>query len=373
MTDVLDWATGDPGRAPGIAATAGAGAGGVDGTAETARIVHELAARRRAHARRVVVVLLVVLVAVMAVRILLGRYTITVPDFLAILGGAQIPGATFVVMEDKRPRAVLGALAGFAFGASGALFRRVLGNPLASPDILGIAHGASAGAVAGMALWGLRGVALIPAALIGSAVALAIVLLASAGRHTGIVGQRFLLGGVAVAALGTAVVTQLMARLTLDGAQEAAVWTVGSLAGASGQRISWLAVTLILLIPVGMWLHAALRPAELGPELAVGLGSRPAPTRAAALGVGTMLAAAATAVAGPLAFVALLSTPIATALGRGRPRLITAALVGAVIVVAADIVASEALGTVDLPTGVVTGALGAPAMLWILLRSRKVV
>lgn len=341
-------------------------------SAGTQRLVRELTARRRRHVLLVVVGLITALATVMAVRILLGRYTVTIPDFLTILGGAQIPGATFVVMDDKLPRAVLGALAGLAFGASGALFRRVLGNPLASPDILGIAHGASAGAVAGMALWGLRGVAIVPAALIGSGIALAIVLAASAGRHSGIVGQRFLLGGVAVAALGTAVVTQLIARLPLAGAQEAAVWTVGSLSGASGQRIAWLCAALVMLLPLGGWLHSSLRPAELGPELAVGLGSRPAPTRASALGVGTLLAAAATAVAGPLAFVALLSTPIATALGRGRPHLVTAALTGAVIVVAADIVASEALSTVDLPTGVVTGALGAPAMLWILLRSRKV-
>src|SRR5699024_3421552 len=113
-------------------------------------------------------------------------------------------------------------------------------------------------------------------------------------------------------------------------------------------------------------------PSQLGPELAVGLGSRPVPTRAAALGVGTVLAAVATAMAGPLSFVALLSTPIATALGRGRVSILASALTGAVIVVAADVVASEALSSVDLPTGVVTGALGAPAMLWILLRSRKV-
>lgn len=340
---------------------------------DTERLVRDLAARRRRHVRRVVLGLLAALLAVMATRILLGRYTVTIPDFLAILGGAQIPGATFVVMEDKLPRAVMGALAGMAFGASGALFRRVLGNPLASPDILGIANGASAGAVAGMALWGLRGLAIVPAALIGSAVALAIVLVASAGGHSGIVGQRFLLGGVAVAALGTAVATQLIARLPLAGAQEAAVWTVGSLSGASALQILWLGVALVVLVPLGLYLHAALRPAELGPELAVGLGSRPVPTRAAGLGVGTLLAAVATAVAGPLAFVALLSTPIATALGRGRPNFVTAALTGAVIVVAADIVASEALSTVDLPTGVVTGALGAPAMLWMLLRSRKVV
>lgn len=340
--------------------------------AETGQVVRELAARRRRRALLVVVGLAAALLAVMAVRVLLGRYTVTVPDFVAILGGATIPGATFVVMEDKLPRAVLGVVAGLAFGASGALFRRVLGNPLASPDILGISHGASAGAVAGMALWGLRGVAIIPAALIGSGIALAIVLAASAGRQSGIVGQRFLIGGVAVAALGTAVVTQMIARMPLSGAQEATVWTVGSLSGASAERIAWLGIALLVLLPLGGWLHAALRPAQLGPELAVGLGSRPVPTRAAALGVGTVLAAVATAMAGPLSFVALLSTPIATALGRGRVSILASALTGAVIVVAADVVASEALSSVDLPTGVVTGALGAPAMLWILLRSRKV-
>ncbi|MFL0580215.1 FecCD family ABC transporter permease [Dietzia sp. 179-F 9C3 NHS] len=352
--------------------TAGTGTTPVDPAASAAvDRVRELCAGRRRRAAAVAAGLAVVLLGAMAVRVLLGRYTVTIPDFLAIVGGATLPGASFVVLEEKLPRAVLAALVGCAFGASGALFRRVLGNPLASPDILGVTYGASAGAVAGMALWGLRGTAVVPAALAGATVALALVLAASAGRRTGIVGQRFLLGGVAVAALATAVVTQLVARLTLTSAHEAVVWTVGSLSGASAQRITWLGAVLVVVLPAAAWLHRALRPAELGPELAVGLGARPVPTRAAALGVGVVLAATATAVSGPLAFVALLATPVATALGGGRPRLLAAALVGAVLVVSADVVAAEALGRVDLPTGVVTGALGAPAMLWILLRSRK--
>src|SRR5699024_1680969 len=207
---------------------------------------------RRRRSDHVAAVHSVTVLSYQAVLVWLARYTATIPDFISILGGATIPGATFVVMEDKLPRAVLGALAGLAFGASGALFRRVLGNPLASPDILGISHGASAGAVAGMTLWGLRGVGVAPAALLGSAAALAVVLAASAGRHTGIVGQRFLLGGVAVAALGTAVVTQLIARVPLNGAREAAVWTVGSLSGASGERSVRLGVELAVLLPPGL-------------------------------------------------------------------------------------------------------------------------
>src|SRR5699024_3421551 len=86
---------------------------------------------------------------------------------------------------------------------------------------------------------------------------------ASAGRQSGIVGQRFLIGGVAVAALGTAVVTQMIARMPLSGAQEATVWTVGSLSGASAERIAWLGIALLVLLPLGGWLHAALRPSSV--------------------------------------------------------------------------------------------------------------
>lgn len=336
--------------------------------ADTRALVRTLVRRRQRRELLLVAGLAAALLAVVAIRVLLGRYTVTVPDFVAILGGAQIPGATYIVLEEKLPRAVLGTLAGLAFGTAGALFRRSLGNPLASPDILGIAHGASAGAVAGMALWGLRGTAVIPAALIGSGVALALVLFASAGRTTGIVGQRFLLGGIAVAALGTVVVTQLVARLPLAGAHEATAWTAGSVSGASAESIGWLAVALAVLLPAAAWAGRALRPVELGPDLAAGLGARPAVSRAVALGIGAVTVAAATAVVGPLAFVALLASPIAAALGGGRVRLVPAALTGAVIVVGADIAAAELFAFVDLPTGVVTGALGAPAMLWLLLR-----
>ncbi|MCC5784248.1 iron ABC transporter permease, partial [Kocuria sp. CCUG 69068] len=238
------------------------------GAAELVRGVRRDRTRRT---RRAVALLALALLAALAVRVLLGRYTVTVPDFFAILAGEQIPGASFIVLQEKLPRAVLGALAGTALGCSGALFRRVLRNPLASPDILGITYGAAAGAVAGTALWGLRGTAVSWTALAGALLAAALIATASVRLRTGgIVGERFLLAGIGVAALAQALTAALLARLSLNSAQDAALWTAGSLNAATWDRITVLGACLLLAVPAAVAVHRALEPAELGPELAAG-------------------------------------------------------------------------------------------------------
>ena len=104
---------------------------------------------RRAPIRRHRIVLaglgVTVLVAFF-VRVLLGDFTVTIPDFMRILAGVQIPGASYIVMESKLPRAVLAVLVGIAFGVGGAIFQTTLRNPLASPDVIGVSLGASAAA-----------------------------------------------------------------------------------------------------------------------------------------------------------------------------------------------------------------------------------
>ncbi|WP_148667563.1 iron chelate uptake ABC transporter family permease subunit, partial [Arthrobacter sp. Hiyo1] len=108
-----------------------------------------------------------------AVTVLLGSYTVTIPDFFRILtahltGGEKIPGASFIVMENKLPRAVLAILIGLAFGLSGGLFQTMLRNPLASPDVIGISYGASAAAVLAIVVFGASGAAVSAAALAGA-------------------------------------------------------------------------------------------------------------------------------------------------------------------------------------------------------------
>ncbi|WP_232817915.1 MULTISPECIES: FecCD family ABC transporter permease [Kocuria] len=338
--------------------------------------VHTL---RRRQARRhtlLLVGLFTAVLAMMAMRVLLGQYTVTIPDFFRILGGERIPGATFIVMQDKLPRALLGAAAGLAFGIAGALFRSVLRNPLASPDVLGINAGAAAGAVTAMYFLGAAGTGLAWAALAGGIAAACLIaavstsLGAGTGR-SGIVGERFLLAGIGVAALAQAVVMGLMTRLSTQNAQTAAVWTAGSLNSSTWDRLTLVAAVLVLAVPLAVLVQRSLQPAGLGTELAVGLGSRPGVAQAGALGLGVALAAVATAATGPLAFVALLSTPIAAALHGGKISVLASGAVGALIVVAADMVGAEMLGEARLPAGVITGAIGAPVMLWLLVQLRR--
>lgn len=345
--------------------------------ADAFRVIADL--RRRARRRLLVVSggLAVLLVGVMAVRVLLGDYTVTIADFVRILRGTVIPGASYIVLEVKLPRAVAGALAGFALGASGALFRRTLRNPLASPDILGVTTGAAAAAVLVLTLLGWRGAPMAIAALVGALAATALILgFARVGRGGGgaagaIGGQRVIVAGIAIGALGQAVVSGALTLLSTFDLQTAMIWTAGSLNGVTWARIAWLAAALVVLVPLAAWLHRALAPADLGEDLAHGLGAPAGRAGLAALIVGALLAAAATAAVGPLAFVALLSTPIARSLAGGRASVGIAGLIGGVVVVLADFVGGELIFDTPLPAGVLTGAVGAPLMLWLLVSAAR--
>ena len=330
------------------------------------------AARRRSARRRrtVTAALAAAVVILCAVSILLGTYTVTIADFLRILGGEQIPGASFIVMESKLPRAVIGVLVGAAFGISGSIFQTMLRNPLASPDIIGISYGASASAVVAIVVFGAGGTTVSVAALCGAlVVALAIYLLSRGGAAA---GYRLILVGVGFAAVMQAVVTFLMTRTDVRTASQVLVWLSGSLNSSSWERAVVLASALVVLLPAAALLARQLRGLELGDDTAAGLGLRVEASRLGLLAAGVALAAVATAAAGPVSFIAFLSGPIARRLLGGRQSLAASALVGAVIVLAADFVGANLVPGVSLPVGVVTGALGAPFLLWLLVTSNRV-
>jgi iron complex transport system permease protein len=325
-------------------------------------------------------------VILFAASILLGSYTVTIPDFFRILtahftGGEKIPGASFIVMESKLPRAVIGALIGLAFGLSGGLFQTMLRNPLASPDIIGISYGASAAAVTAIVVFGASGAAVSAAALCGALGVAALIYAISrsgpAGSRTGSgsgAGNRLILAGVGLAAALSAVVNFLLTRADIRTAADALVWLNGSLNTASWDRAGVLAAALLVLVPAVAILAGPLRIIELGDDTAAGLGIRVDLTRLGVVLTAVTLAAVATAAAGPVSFVAFLAGPIARRFG-GKASLPASALVGALIVLAADYFAANLApllldGTV-LPVGVVTGALGAPFLLWLLVTSNR--
>lgn len=305
--------------------------------------------------------------ALLAVNVLLGTFTVTIADFLAMVGGKTIPGASFIVMENKLPQALLGLLAGACFGMAGTIFQSMLRNPLASPDIIGISYGASASAVAAVVIYGVRGAGVSAAAMVGALlVALLITLLARGRGGTGLI-----LVGIGAAAFMQAAVTFLLSRADITNAQELMVWLTGSLNSATWERVIVLAVALVVLMPCTMAGSRDLQGLALGDDTAAGLGFRVPRARLLLTIVGVLLAAIPTAAAGPIAFVAFLSGPIAKRLNAGAASLPISALVGAAIVLAAHFAAVNAIPAISLPVGVVTGALGAPFLLWLLISSNR--
>lgn len=330
-------------------------------------------AARRRHGRRdswIIGALVLSVVVLFFIEILLGSFTVTIPDFFRLLGGADIPGAGFIVMENKLPRAVLGAMVGVAFGVSGAMFQTMLRNPLASPDIIGISYGASAAAVITIVLFGAGGLIVSASALVGALLVAAAIYLLSHRR--GVTGYRLILVGIGFAAILQAVVGYLLTRTNIRTASDALVWLSGSLNSSNWERIAVLGTAMLILVPLALRLGVALRGLELGDEAAAALGLRVEGSRLGLILVAVMLAAVATAAAGPVAFIAFLSGPIARRMLGGRVSLPSAGMVGAAIVLGADFAAANLIGDANLPVGVVTGALGAPFLLWLLASANRV-
>lgn len=322
----------------------------------------------RPRAALITCVLVVLAAAVGCVAVSVGSYVVPLPEVLAALTGQGEQRSVLVVQTLRLPRVLVGLLVGAAFGLSGALTQSVARNPLASPDVVGVTAGASAAAVAVLVL-GLP-IALPVAAMVGGLGAAALV--GALAWSDGVTGPRLVLVGVGVSYVGWSVTSYLLVRGDLTDAQRATVWLAGSLNGRGWEHVRPVAVALAVLVPLALVLGRSLAALRLGDDLARGLGLRVDATRIALVVVAVVLASVATASAGPVVFVALVAPQIALRLtgGPGLP-LTASAATGAVLVVAADLVARTALPDTQLPVGAVTAVVGAPVLLWLLRRGAR--
>ncbi len=335
---------------------------------------------QRAVTRRRVLVLTalaLLTLALFAARVLLGDYTVTLPDFFRILGGETIPVASFLVMESKLPRAVVAVVAGLAFGAAGATFQSVLRNPLASPDIVGVSMGASAGALFALVVMGWAGTPVVLSAAVGGLLVTSVLVAfggsrsAASGVDAGSAAHTMILVGIGMSAALLACIHWLMLRTDVHKAQDALVWISGSVNDVSWPQITVLSAVVAVLLPLLVASARRLDVLELGDDLATGLGERPTGLRALVMVLAVLLVTCSAAVCGPVAFLAFLSGPIARALNQGRSTLLGAGLVGASIFLAADYVGAYLVPGGNVPVGVVTGLAGGPFLLTLLLTSRK--
>ncbi|ROT29893.1 iron chelate uptake ABC transporter family permease subunit [Micromonospora sp. HM5-17] len=308
-------------------------------------------------------------VVVCCVGIATGDYPISPLRVVPALVGAGDPGQVFIVRELRLPRALVAILAGAAFAVSGGIFQTITRNPLASPDMIGINAGATTAVVAGIVLGG-GGLRLPPLGLAGGLAAAGLIFLLAWRR--GATGYRIVLVGIAVAWMCTSATDYLLTRAQLAEAQNAVGWLVGNLNGRGWESVRPLGAAVAVLLPAAMLLGRWTRTLHLGDEVARGLGTPVQLARLCLLVVGVALVAFATAATGPVLFVALAAPQIAQRLaGLSAPPILAAALTGALMVSASDLLARWIIPDVDLPVGVVTGALGAAFLLWLLVRTNR--
>jgi len=282
--------------------------------------------------------------------------------------------AHLVARDIRLPRAILTLLVGASLAASGAVMQGVTRNPLAGPSIMGLSGGATLAILAALIAWpGLSYNGSIAASFAGAAAGYGCVLVVAALSPGGFSPTRLALAGTVVSTLLSAVTQGLVIALGMSGTM--LHWTVGGVANVSWDQVAAVLPCCAAGLAGVLWLAPSVTVLSLGSEVAVGLGQRSRAVQGMATFLVLLLTGTAVAVAGPIAFVGLI-TPHACRLAAGADyrRLLPLSVVcGAGLTALADLISRTVLGVRgELPLGIVTAVLGAPCFLWLLRgRSRQ--
>ena len=317
-------------------------------------------------------ILCVVFLAIILLSLCLGEEFITLPQvFKALLGEAN-QAVQFVVETLRLPRVLMAAMVGAALASSGLVLQSMIRNPLASPDIIGITGGASAAAVCFISFFAAAmGMVWLPIFAIAGAL-LAALLIYALAWNSGVTPMRLVLVGIGISSAMGAVTTFVIAASPLSTSITAYIWLTGSVYGASWIEVKALLPWLLISWPLAFYLARRVNTQELGDQLATGLGISVQRLRLALLFLSVIMAAPAIAYAGAVGFVGLIAPHIARRLvARSFALLLpTSALVGACLVMMADLCGRLLFQPLDIPAGVFVSAIGAPFFIYLLYRQR---
>ena len=336
-------------------------------------------------ARRLSLVLALLLVVVSVASLSSGATgTALWPALKALATGQELSALDRIVLVDIRlPRLILGLLVGAALAVSGALMQGLFRNPLADPGIVGVSAGAGLGAILAIVLGGLLPLALREtlgsylisiAAFVGGWISTILLYrVATHGGRTSV--ATMLLAGIALAALSGAVSGVLVYMADDTQLRDLTFWGLGSLAGASWTKLAAALPILLIAVSGSMLLGRSLNALALGEATAAHIGIPVQRMKRLAILCVAAATGAAVAVSGGIGFIGIV-VPHLLRLASGpdhRALLPNAALLGAALLVGADMISRSVVAPAELPIGIVTAVLGAPVFLWILLRQRGVV
>lgn len=322
--------------------------------------------------------------------VLLGLVVIMLLSFASLLTGAGIYGVEHslayltgdkVAMKDanlvmvieslRAPRTVIAILVGIALGVSATLMQNVTRNPLAEPGLLGVNAGAALGVVLGISFAEAESAfSYLVWALIGAGIAnLLVIIVAQARSHSS--PFRLILAGMAITATFVALTNFLLLSFvnTLDQFQ---YWTMGSLSGGQIEMVYTVGPAILLGTIFAFMMSRPLSAMLLGDDSAAALGFEPSRIRLKIVIITTILSASAVAMTGPIGFLGL----IAAYLGRGvvgasvAKQIITSALIGAIVLLFADILSRVVARPFETPVSVLIAMLGAPLLVWVVRSNR---
>jgi len=276
-----------------------------------------------------------------------------------------------VIVELRLPRALLALFYGAMLGASGAAVQALFANPLASPDLTGTTSGAALGAVLTAYIFGFSAPLALSLGSIGGALGALLLLLGLAGPRAET--ATLLLAGLAISALAGALTTLALALAPSPFAfYDAYEWLMGSLIDRSLGQALFAAVPATICIALLLWASPALDSLSLGEEVAQSFGHDIARLRRAVVCLTAVGVGACVAICGAIGFIGLVAPIFARRLTGGHPgrAVLPAAMLGAILLTAADLVSREAPLGRTLPIGVLTALLGAPFFLWLVAHMR---
>ncbi|MGA9616766.1 MAG: iron-enterobactin ABC transporter permease [Serratia proteamaculans] len=316
---------------------------------------------------------LLLLLAVLALAIYAlgsGALSLTASQVIDALRGEGPANLAVIVTQWRLPRVVMALLLGAALGISGAIFQSILRNPLGSPDVIGFNTGAYSGVLVAIVLFNGGVFGITCGALVGGLLTAALIYLLA--WRNGVESFRLIIVGIAVRALLVAGNTWLIISASLESAMTAGLWSAGSLNGVNWAKSLPVLVVFALCCLLLLTLSRRMRLLEMGDDTACALGVPVERSRVMLLLIGVLLTAAATAVAGPISFIALVAPQIARRLCANRSVLLLTTLIGALLLLLADVVAQRLFMPYQLPVGVLTVSLGGIYLIWLLIReSRK--
>jgi iron complex transport system permease protein len=338
----------------------------------------QLHAPARQSVRRVAVVagVLVALLAAVCCSLALGSVKVPLDQvadslFGWLTGGHASPINHEIILQLRLPRTVTAIAVGASLGVAGAMLQGSLGNPLASPDVVGVTGGAAFGAML-IILLSPGHVALLPVSALafGLLAALLVIALSWTGVHRGGVG-RLILSGIAISAIFTAGTSMLMA-LYPSRAPSAVMWLAGSLQTEGWPTIRNVAPYLVVGLVLAFALVRPLNRLALGDEVAASLGTSPRVVRVAAILSAAILASGSAALAGLLGFLGIVIPHAVRLLGGTSNNsyvVPVSALTGAALLTAGDVVARTIKAPLELPVGPMMVVLGVPLFLWLLRKA----